>query len=254
MKLGIMQPYFFPYIGYFQAINATDKYILYENVNFIKKGWMNRNSHLLKNNKSCYFIVPLREKSSLKKINEIELHEDDKWRKQILNRLFFNYKKARYFDVVYPLIEFVINYPTNKLAEINYQSIKKVCEYLSIKTEITKECAKYADIEEQLMSEEINKNDFPSLKLENWDHKVVRILEICRRENANIYINAIGGIELYSKNIFLQNNIDLMFIRTKKIEYKQFNNEFIPNLSIIDVLMFNSIEKTNELLNEFDLI
>ena len=113
-----MQPYFFPYIGYFQAINAVDKYILYDNLNFIKEAWMNRNKYLIKNGTACYFHAPIKEKSSYKKIHEIELIENDKWKKKILHSLFFNYKKAKYFDDVYSLVSDVINYQTNKLSRI----------------------------------------------------------------------------------------------------------------------------------------
>jgi hypothetical protein len=254
MKLAIMQPYFFPYIGYFQAISAVDKYILYDNLNFIKKEWVNRNRYLEKNRNSCYFHVPLKDKSSFKKIHEIELIGDDKWKKKILNFLFFNYKKAKYFDDVYPLIEYVINYPTNKLTEINFQSIKSVCDYLNIKTEITTDNVKYNDIEIKLTAENIDGKDFPDLKLIDWQRKVVRVLEICRIERANIYINAIGGINLYSKEVFLQNGIDLKFIKTKNIEYKQFDTDFVPDLSIIDVMMFNSPEEIRKLLNQFELV
>lgn len=254
MKLGIMQPYFFPYIGYFQAIHAVDKYILYDNLNFIKDAWMNRNKYLVKNGNSCYFHVPLKKKSSFKKIYEIELLDVDKWKKKILNSIFLNYKKVKYFDDVYPLIEYVINYPTNKLTELNFQSIKCVCDYLNIKTELSVDSVKYNDIEIKLTAENIDEKDFPDLKLIDWQRKVVRVLEICRIERANIFINAIGGINLYSKNVFLQNRIDLKFIKTKNIEYIQFDNDFVPDLSIIDVMMFNSPEEIREILNQYELV
>lgn len=254
MKLAIMQPYFFPYIGYFQAINAVDLYILYDNINFIKKSWINRNRHLLINHNLCYFYVSLKEKSSFKKIHEIELIDNDKWKKQMLKGIFFNYKKAKYFNDIFPLIEYVINYQTNKLSELNFQSIKCVCDYLNIKTELIVDNVKYYDIEKKLTAKNIDEKDFPDLKLINWQHKVVRILEICRIERANIYINAIGGIELYSKDEFLKNGIDLKFIKTKKIEYKQFDNDFVPDLSIIDVMMFNSPEEIREILNQYELV
>jgi hypothetical protein len=254
MKLAIMQPYFFPYIGYFQLINAVDKYILYDNVNFIKKAWLNRNRHLLINNNSSYFYVPLKEKSSFKKIHEIELLDDDKWKRQIIKSIFFNYKKAKYFNDVYPLIEYVINYPTNKLTELNFQSIKSVCDYLNIKTELTVDNIKYYELEKRLTAKNLDEKNFPDLKLLDWQHKIVRIIEICRMEKAKIFINAIGGLELYSKDIFLKNGIDLKFIKTKKIKYKQFDNEFVPDLSIIDVMMFNSPDEIRRLLNEYEFV
>jgi len=249
-----MQPYLFPYIGYFQAINEVDKYILYDDINFIKKAWINRNKHLLKNGDCTYFLIPLNKKSSFKKINEIEIIENNIWKRRILKSIFFNYKKAKYFESVFPLIEDVINYPTNKLTEINYQSIKSVCDFLEINTVISKDSFKYKDIESKLSNDEINKNNFPDLMLHNWDRKVVRILGLCRIEKANIYINAIGGLNLYSKDDFSLNGIDLKFIKTKSIKYMQFSNDFVPNLSIIDVLMFNSKRDIKEMLTQFMLI
>jgi len=254
MKIAIMQPYFFPYIGYFQAINAVDKYILYDNLNFIKEAWMNRNKYLKKNGTACYFHAPIKEKSSYKKIHEIELIENDKWKKKILHSLFFNYKKAKYFDDVYPFISDIINYQTNKLSELNSQSIKRACDYLNITTEITVDNLKYKDIEKKLLAENINEKDFSGLHLIDWQRKVVRAIEICRIEKADIFINAIGGIDLYSKNEFFNNGIELRFIKTKFIEYRQFDKNFVPNLSIIDVMMFNSPEEIKRLLSEYDFV
>ena len=253
-SLAIMQPYFFPYIGYFQAINAVDKYILYDNLNYIKDGWMNRNRYLVKNGTTCYFQAPIKEKSSYKKIYEIELIENDKWKKKILNSIFLNYKKSEYFDEAFNLIEDVINYQTNKLSDLNYQSIKSVCDYLNIKSELTTETLKYNNIEIKITTNIVDKNYFPDLNLMNWERKVIRVLEICKIERADIFINAIGGIDLYSKNEFFNNGIELKFIQTKFIEYKQFDNNFVPNLSIIDVMMFNSPEEIKRLLNEYVFI
>jgi hypothetical protein len=254
MKIAVMQPYFFPYVGYFQAIHVVDKYILYDDLNFIKESWMNRNRFLLKNGNSCYFNVPLKKKSSVNKIYEIELIDNDNWRKNILNGIFLNYKKAKYFDDVYPLIEYVVNYPTEKLTELNFQSINCVCGYLNVKTEISKDSVKYNDIEIKLAAENLDEKDFPELKLTEWRRKVVRVLEICRMEGADIFINAIGGINLYPKDVFFQNGIELKFIKTRNIEYKQFDNEFVPNLSIIDVMMFKSPDDIKSLLNEYEFV
>lgn len=249
-----MQPYFFPYIGYFQAINSVDEYILYDNLNFIKDAWMNRNKCLLKNGESFNMTVPLKQKSSFKKIYEIEIFDDFKWKKKLLNSIFLNYKKAKYFEDVYPLVEKVVNYPTNKLTELNFQSIKCVCDYLDIQTKITVDCSKYNDIENKLHKTDIDENDFPNLKLNDSPTKVVRVLEICRIENVDEYINAIGGINLYPKEVFSENGITIKFIKTKDIKYNQFDKDFVPNLSIIDVIMFNSIEETKLLLDEFELV
>jgi hypothetical protein len=254
MKLAIMQPYFFPYVGYFQAINAVDKYILYDDLNFIKGGWINRNRFLLKNGNPCFFQVTVKEKSSYKKISSIELTDNHQWKKKILHSLVLNYRKAKYFEEVYDLVEKVINYPTDRLSELNYQSIKHVCDYLGIKTELSTDCVKHHDLEKKLSADNIGEKDFPNLIIKDWQPKVIRVLEICRMEKADIFVNAIGGAELYSREAFLKNGVDLKFVKTKKIKYKQFNNDFVPDLSILDVMMFNSKKEIKKILNQFELI
>jgi hypothetical protein len=254
MKIAIMQPYFFPYIGYFQAIHAVDKYILYDNLNFIKESWMNRNSFLVKNGSPSFFYAELKEKSSFKKISEIELVENDAWRKRMLNSLFLNYKKADYFEEVYPVIETVVNYPTNKLSELNYQSLAKVCEYLELGNKVVRSSNSKSDLETKLHKEPVDKNDFPALKVTDCNRKVIRVLEICRMEGADVFINAIGGQSLYNKKTFKDNGIDLFFVKTLEYKYKQQSAIFYPHLSIIDVLMNCGKIETNALIKNYELI
>ena len=113
MKVAIMQPYFFPYIGYFQLINLVDVFVVYDDVNYIKKGWINRNNILI-NKKSFLFSLPLQNMSQNKLINEIFLVEDTNWRISLLNTIQITYKNAPYFDEVYSLIEEIISYKINQ--------------------------------------------------------------------------------------------------------------------------------------------
>ena len=253
MKLGIMQPYFFPYIGYFQLINAVDEFLVYDNVNFIKKGWINRNNILINGNP--YLInVPLKSKSSFVKIKDIEIDDSLKWRKKILSDISTNYKRAKCFKDVYPIIEETINFKTSKVSEINFQSIKSVCDYLEINTKLSNDISAFFDLEAKLNNPSIDKLTFPNISLNHYEHKVVRVVEICKIKNAKTYINPIGGTDLYSKDEFLMNDIDLKFIKTGEITYPQFGNKFVPFLSIIDVLMFNSKDEIKNLLNNYDFI
>lgn len=254
MKLGIMQPYFFPYIGYFQAINLVDEYILYDNLYFSKGANIYRNKYLTHAGNVLYFNVPLKDKSAFKKINEVEVLDDSKWRKKMLLDFYMNYKKAPYFNDVYPILESVINFPTNQLSELNYQSIKQVCDYLKIKTLVSNDLSKFDELELKLSTETIDKNLFPDYELENLETKVIRILEICKLKKANVYINAIGGMNLYSKEVFQANGIELKFVKTNPLSYQQYTKEFVPNMSIIDVLMFNTVDEVNHLLNQCELI
>ena len=232
MKLGIMQPYFFPYIGYWQLINAVDKFVLLDDVNFIMRGYINRNNILL-NGKAHLFSVPLEKPSQNKLINEIRLNFSNKEKETFLKTITMAYKKAPYFNSIYPIIERIIKNPQNDLTQYIKFSIEEIKNYLNIKTEIK-------------LSSDIKKDN--TLKAQD------RILEINKNLKSNIYINAIGGQELYDTQEFKKNGIDLYFIKTKYFKYQQFKNEFVPNLSIIDILMFNPIEKIKEILDNYELI
>lgn len=250
-----MQPYFFPYIGYFQGISAVDKYILYENLDYIKEGWMHRNRILIKNGAPTYIIARVLGKSSNRKISEIELDKEVIWKKKMLNTIFLNYKGSEHFEEIFPLIESLILYPADYLFEYNAHLITRICEFLEIPTEIVTKNPDYLPIEEKLDAiDEGNYSAFPELTLTQPIKKVARVIEMCKAEKADIFINAIGGTELYDKEEFKKYGIDLFFIKTNAVAYRQFSDRFHPYLSIIDVLMHNGKEKTQALLKEFELI
>ena len=229
MKLGIMQPYFFPYIGYFQLIKAVDKYVIYDDVNYIKGGWINRNRILL--NKQDFLLnINLRGASPFKKINEINI---DNNRDKILKTIAQAYKKAPYYSEAYNLIEKIINYDSDNLAVFLTNSLIRISDYLGINTEF-------------IISSDIEKNN----ELKGQE----KVLSICKLLEATEYYNAIGGQELYSVSDFKEKGIDLHFLKVNPIEYAQFDNEFIPHLSIIDVLMFNSPEDINCMLDRYELL
>jgi len=229
MKVGIMQPYFLPYIGYFQLINAVDKYIIYDDVSFIKGGWINRNRILL-NGAAFKINVPMQGASSFKNINEINLGNNKEKLLQIIEQA---YRKAPYYDKVFPLISDIIKFDNANLAVFISNSIIKISEFLQIKTEM-------------YLSSKVPKEN--NLKGQE------KVISICELFGATEYYNAIGGQDLYNKSIFASHNLDLRFLKTEIISYPQFKNDFIPYLSILDVLMFNSVEKVNRMLDKFELI
>jgi hypothetical protein len=229
MKLGIMQPYFFPYIGYWQLLNYVDTYVVYDDVNYIKGGWINRN-FILANGKKSLLTLQLKKASPNKLINEIEI--GDNFNKK-LKTISQAYSKAPFFDSIFPIIESLFMSSESNLAFFLFESIKKISEYLEIETSI-------------LLSSSLQKDN----SLSGQD----KIVNICQKLEADTYVNAIGGQDLYSKNIFLENNIKLDFLKSNSIEYPQFNNEFIANLSMIDVLMFNSPSQIKEYLSRFELV
>ncbi|KAI4444745.1 WbqC family protein [Schaedlerella arabinosiphila] len=230
MKIGIMQPYFFPYLGYWQLIKAVDEYVVYDDVTYIKGGWINRNNILL-NGKKHLITIPLEGSSSFKNINEISLTKNLKLKQKILKTLEMCYKKAPYYENIMPIIKNLIMKNEN-IAMLNYHSIMAINEYLGISTKIH-------------LSSKIKKDE--TLK---GQEKVIHINQIL---GSDIYYNAIGGRELYDTNSFRKNGLKLCFLEMVVKEYKQYNNEFIPYLSIIDVLMFNSVDNVNQLLDQYNI-
>ena len=232
LKVGIMQPYFFPYIGYWLLMNAVDVYVVYDDANFIKNGWINRN-RILVNNVPSYYNLKLIGASSNKKINETLVNNDERIIRKKIKTIEYSYKKAPFFYDVFPLIKSIINYSDIHLHKYLMNSFTHINKYLGINTKM-------------IFSSDIQKNN----NLKGQD----KVIEICRLLNGDEYYNAIGGIDLYDKKTFDKNSLKLSFLKTDYIVYKQFNNDFVPNLSIIDVLMFNSKEKINFMLNQYSLL
>jgi hypothetical protein len=232
MRLAIMQPYFFPYIGYWQLINAVDKYVIYDDVNYIKNGWINRNFILL-NGQKHLITLPLDGASPFKLINETKIISKNEKKVRLLKTLVHAYKKAPYYQDVISIVENTVMHQSNHISEALVFSIKSIAKYLNFRTEI-------------LVSSQIEKNN--SLKGEE------KVIDICKSLNADIYFNSIGGLELYSKQNFLKRGLILNFLKPQQIFYSQINDQFIPWLSIIDVMMFNTPETIRNMLNQYELI
>ena len=228
-----MQPYFFPYIGYFQLINEVDEFVIYDNIEFTKKGWINRN-RILVNGTDAVISLPLKKDSDFLHVNERFLA--DTWeidRKKILNRISESYRKAPYFKEIYPILEKCIMYEDRNIFNFILHSVKSIMQFLNIDTKLITSSS--ISIDHQLRKDE-------------------KIIAICKEKGAEIYINPIGGFELYDKEFFKKNNLELQFIRSNNITYNQFNNEFIPWLSIIDVMMFNSLNEIKSYMSKYELI
>lgn len=233
MKIGIMQPYFLPYLGYWQLMNAVDQYVVYDDVNYIKGGRINRNA-ILVNGAAQNINLLLNQASPNKHINEISLLEDgDRSKTKTLKTLEMAYHKAPYWENVQPILHDIFEYSELNLALFLKHSFEVIGEYLGIKTKL-------------ILSSDIEKDN--SLKGE------YKVYEICKKLSATEYYNSVGGMELYSKDEFAKRNIKLSFPKMNDIQYQQFNNDFVPNLSIVDVMMFNSQERVQELLLEYKLI
>ena len=229
MKLAIMQPYFFPYIGYFQLIQAVDTFVIYDDVNYIKKGWVNRNFILAQGNKQLA-TLPLKSASQNKLINQIEICTG---KEKLLRSIYHSYCKAPYFANVFPLIEDILLQKEENLAAFLDYQLQKLCLYLELNPV-------------WLISSKLKKNN----ELRGQD----KIINICKELKATQYINLPSGVNLYNDDSFISQNIILSFIHQKTFSYKQFSNEFSPNLSIIDVLMFNNKKQCLSLLTKYQII
>jgi hypothetical protein len=230
MRVAVMQPYFLPYIGYWKLISAVDIFVVYDNIKYTKKGWINRNRFLL-NGKEALFSISLKKDADFLDIKQRALAESFD-RDDFINRFRAAYRKAPEFLTVMPVIEEIIRFPSNNLFEYIFHSIEKICGYLQLSTPL-------------VVSSTIDSDH--SLK------GAQRVQAICKALGADTYINPIGGTELYSKEDFKGNGLSLYFLRPLAFEYEQSGNAFVPWLSILDVLMFNSKTVIKEKILNFNL-
>ncbi|TWO34387.1 WbqC family protein [Seonamhaeicola sediminis] len=233
MRIAIMQPYFFPYIGYFQLIHAVDEFVFYDDVNFIKKGYINRNT-ILVNGDSYQFTLPIKNASQNRLINETEITLSKKWVNNFLKTLEHAYKNAPHFKSVYNLVKDILEDDSKTISQIAINSVSKVCAYLGLKPNFS-----------------LSSQDYSSSKALK---KADRIIAIAKESGKYFYINPIGGQKLYTKTYFKDRGINLNFLQTEAIQYNQFQHRFVDSLSIIDVLMFNSKDSILNLLNQRKII
>jgi len=229
MIIGSNQPYLFPYFGYWQLMNIADTYVIADNMQYMKKGYINRN-YILNNSKSHRFTLEVQGVHLGIPINEVKVGNNAK---KILKTIFHAYTKAPYFKEIYPMIEEILLNDEKNLAKYVGYSIERIADYLDMDTKFIYESELQVDY---------------SLGAQSG------IISICKKFNVDQYINAIGGQELYNKNDFEKEGISLNFLKMEKITYEQFNDEFVPNLSIVDVMMFNSKNEVKEMLNSYRMV
>ena len=217
MKLAVMQPYLLPYLGYFRLISSVDQFVIYDNIQYTKRGWINRN-RLLSHGQAATFTVPLQKDSDYLDIRSRSIAESFN-RKKLLSQFAGAYKKAPFFDQTYDLLEKIFEYQEKNLFAFLHHSLEATCQHLKIDTPL-------------VVSSQIDA-----------DHTAAgqtRLISICHAMKANVYLNPIGGSHLYSRETFAEHGIDLQFFQSADTEYPQFSSPFVPRLSIIDTLMFNS--------------
>lgn len=214
-RLAVMQPYFFPYLGYFQLMAKVDAFVLYDDVNFINRGWINRN-RILVNGAAHMLTVPLQQASQNRLICDIAISDDTAWRHKLLKSIQQAYARAPQFRRVFPLVEGIVHHPAKNLADYLAHSLRCLRDHLGLKTDIVATSRRYrnADLKAQ-----------------------ARIIDICRREKAGLYLNSIGGLELYDRARFEENGLELMFLTPALESRAPAAAPTMPGLSIIDVLM-----------------
>jgi hypothetical protein len=227
-KIAIMQPYFLPYLGYFQLMNAVDEFVIYDNIQFSKRGWIHRN-RILQNGQPTYISLPLKKDSDFLNVNQRFISDSFvKDRDKLLSKIKGTYKKAPQFEKVFPMIEEIFNYKDTNLFKYIYNSLEVLKDYLKIETKLTR--SSEIDINHDLKSQE-------------------KVIAISKKLNAEYYINFEGGKEIYSKKDFDNKQIILQFHVFIAEPYRQFSDDFVSHLSIIDLLMFCDVEEINHKLN-----
>ncbi len=236
MKLAIMQPYFLPYLGYFSLIKHTDEFILFDTVQFIRHGWIERNRILKPSNGWQYIMVPLKKHSRETIIKDIEINNDQQWKEKILAQLQHYKKQAPYFSNVIDILNEIFSKEYATIVDLNLASLKTVCYYLGINTPIQVFSLMNIDIE-------------PANAPDEW------ALNICKAlGNVDEYWNPPGGQSFFNKKKYENADINLKFHSAILTDYDQKRNVFEPGLSIIDVMMFNSVEEINKMLDNYELI
>lgn len=236
MRVGIMQPYFLPYLGYFSLIKHVDRFILLDEVQFIRHGWIERNRILKPSEGWQYFRVPLLRHHRETLIREIQIDNLQRWQERIMAQIAHYQKRAPYFDRVGVLLASIFSQEYERIAQLNQAALSTVCHYLGISTEITMFSAM------ELTIDPVNSPD-------EW------ALNICRRiPGVDEYWNPPGGKGFFDPDKYEANKIALRFQQVRLSEYQQGRTTFEPGLSIVDVMMFNDVEQINEMLDDYELL
>ncbi len=228
-----MQPYLFPYLGYFQLVNAVDVFVFADDVNFIKGGFINRNKILFKNEER-FITIPCSQ-SQNKLINEIQISREIKgYPETLLLTIKHAYAKAPFFSDVFPMLESIFDPKEGSISRLAANSVEKVSKYLGITTDF-----------------KFSSSSFQHTK---GQEKSNRLISITKELGGQTYLNPIGGKEIYNKEYFEKHGVQLVFLKSDIHEYPQFNQQYVPNLSVIDVMMFNSRETIKTMLNQYLLL
>ena len=236
MRLGLNQPYFFPYIGHYALIRQVDQYWILDTVQYISDGWMHRNRILKPQNGWQYFGVPTLKHHFTAKINDVYLNNQIDWRMRIMRQIEHYKKKAPYYQQTVEMIEEIFEHPWQRLSDLNSCITRTVCQRLQIDTPIYR------------MSEQMPEMKVPQ-ESDEWG------LNLCLAiPGTTEYWNAPGGAAFYDRKKYQDAGIEIKFQKMILDEYPQKGNPFEPGLSIIDVMMFNDVDKIQKMMDHYELI
>jgi len=242
-----MQPYLFPYVGYFQLIKHSDVFISYEYVQFMKRSWITRNRILDKGKgEPIYISIPVRKQSPNKLIYDVLIDEQKDWRSELLNLVYYNYKKAKYFEEMYAFIKEILSFESEKIYKLNTHLITSICSKLNISS------SKIIDANE--FGPEIESNILDEIESASVDLKTLRIIKMCKYFGADSYLNPVGGSAIYHLNDFKKHDINLIFQKINDHSYNQFNGSFEKRLSIVDALMHVGFSGVNSMISKPDFV
>jgi hypothetical protein len=231
LKLAIMQPYFLPYLGYFQLMHEADRFVVYDDVGWIKGGWIHRN-RIRVGDEGRWFTLPTRGASPNRSIHEVELGDLGPWRRKFTTQLAHAYAKAPQRDATLALVERICAHETDRVAELARHALTEVAGVLGIDVAWVPTSRRYQNAD--LAGQE-------------------RVLDICAREGATRYVNPIGGVSLYDPGAFAARGIELRFLECHAPAYAQGKEPFVPHLSILDVLFWNTPEQITPMLDAYAL-
>lgn len=235
MILGIMQPYFMPYLGYFSLIKQVDHFILFDTPQFIRHGWIERNKVLKLNGEPFYIKVPLVKHKRTEPIINININNSMAWQDKLFAQLTHYKKQAPFYKNTIELLKSILEYKTDSITKLNEFALFKINAYLGINTTITVCSEMDLDIPKTLEPDEY-------------------ALHICKALGANSYINPIGGRTFFNTKKYTSAQVEIKFLEQLPTPYQQFTNKFVPFLSIVDVMMFNSRADINSMMDDIKFV
>lgn len=234
MRVAITQPYLFPYIAWYQVINACDAFVISDDVQYTRSGYINRNQ-ILMNGRPLRFGVPLRGASHTEVIGERRIH-DWGWARELLRGMRHAYRGAPHFDEVYPMIEGILAEPVDLLIDLLERAIVVTARHLGLGQRIVRASSVQARV---------------GLR------KADRVLATAKALGARCYLqrDTEAARQMYRHEFFLAEGIVLKFVRVGLLPYAQRGvKEFLPGLSLIDFLMHVAPEDRGRHLRACEIV